>query len=279
MAEKKEVVKKHKGTHKAAFPVGMLIIVLAIVGIVSIAVTAIKAIDKSIDRREDYSEYNKLLTPVVLIDPDAFDDITKADMNQLVEISIWSILKSDISPDTYPTTENGLEIPKEDVEKAFVKLFGTERQATHATVLGYGYEFTYDEATGKYFIPLTSVTPIYTPKVVEKEETAGTIVLTVACLNASAWEQNENGEMVEPTPDKYIKVTLRAKNGGYYISAIQNTTTPEIATSVDIPTQESTTSDELIENIETTEPSSEEESSTDEASTEDGTTQENISNP
>ena len=273
MAENKNTAKKHKGTHKAAFPVGMLIIILAVVGVVSIVVTAVKAIDKSIDKKTDYSEYNKLLTPVVLIDPDAFDDITKADMNQLIEISIWSLLKSDVSPDTYVTTENGLEIPKEDVEAAFVKLFGTERQPTHATVVGYGYEFAYDGTTGKYLIPLTGVVPIYTPKVIEKEEMADTIVLTVACLNASAWEQNENGEMVEPIPDKYIKVTLRIKDGAYYISAIQNTTTPEIATTVKPVESESTTSGELIDNIETTVPSSETET---ESVTDDGTTQEDI---
>ncbi len=237
MAETKN--QKHKSTHKAAFPVGLAVVVLALIGAVTIIVSAINGISTAVKKDSDFSEYNTLLTPVVLIDPDTFDDITKADMNQLIEMSVWSLLKSNISPDTYTTTSGGLAIPKEDVEKEFVKLFGTEVKPVHATAAGYGYEFVYDATAGTYTIPLTGIVPIYTPMVVGKDETADTVVLTVACLAGDAWEQGTDGKMIEPAPDKYIKVTLREKNGSYYISAIQNTTTPEVATTV--PSSETTT--------------------------------------
>lgn len=230
MSESKRI--KHSGSHKAAFPVGMLIILLAAVGVVAIVISAVKGISTAVENRKNFDEYNRLLTPVVLIDPDTFDDITKADMNQLIEISVWSLLKSDISPDKYAGTGSGLSIPKGDVETEFKKLFGTEIAPVHATVEGYGYEFTYDEASGTYTIPLTGIVPIYTPKVVDKKTSEHTVVLTVACLAGDAWEQGDNGEMIEPSPDKYLKITLREKDGSLFISAIQNTTTPETATTV-----------------------------------------------
>lgn len=223
--------KKHKGSHRAAFPIGMLIALLAAVGLVTIVVSAAKGIGAAVEKSKNYEEYNTLLTPVVLIDPDNFDDITKANMSQLLDISIWSLLRnSDITPDRYESGEKGLIVPKEDVEEQFKKLFGTEITPVHATIEGYGYEFTYDDATGAYNIPLTGVIPIYTPKVVDKTSSSDTVVLTVACLAGEGWEQGDDGQMKEPVPDKYIRVTLREKDGNQYISAIQATTAPETAT-------------------------------------------------
>ena len=222
--------RKHKGTHKLAFPIGMLVTILAAIGLVTVVVSAVKGVDGAIEKSQKLEEYEKMLTPVVLISPDTFDDVTKADMSQLVEISIWALLKSDISPDTYESTGDGLLIPKEDVEAQFVKLFGTEVTPVHSTIEGYGMDFTFDSAKGTYTVPLTGITPIYTPDVINKTTLPNSTVLTVACLAGDGWEQGENGEMKAPVPDKYLKITLREKDGAYYISAIQNTSTPEIAT-------------------------------------------------
>ena len=74
--------KKHKGSHKLAFPIGMLVTILAAIGLVTVVVSGVKGIDAAVEKSKGYEEYEKLLTPVVLIAPDTFDDITKADMSQ-----------------------------------------------------------------------------------------------------------------------------------------------------------------------------------------------------
>lgn len=227
-----EEVKKHKGSHKAAFPVGIAVTVLALVGLAAVIVLISAGIKNLAAKNKDYTEYNKLLTPVVLIDPSGFDDITKADMSELIEMSVWAILKSDISPDTYNIGEGGIIIPEADVTEQFKKLFGTQVTPIHATVEGYEYEFTYDADSKTYTIPITGIVPIYTPKVVDKKESAETVVLTVALIAGDAWQQGADGSMVEPEPDKYIRVTLRVQDGVQFISAIQATTTPEVATTV-----------------------------------------------
>lgn len=227
-----EEVKKHKSSHKAAFPVGIAVTVLALVGLAAVIVLISAGIKNLAAKNKDYTEYNKLLTPVVLIDPSGFDDITKADMSELIEMSVWAILKSDISPDTYNIGEGGIIIPETDVTEQFKKLFGTQVTPIHATVEGYEYEFTYDADSKTYTIPITGIVPIYTPKVVDKKESAETVVLTVALIAGDAWQQSADGSMVEPEPDKYIRVTLRVQDGVQFISAIQATTTPEVATTV-----------------------------------------------
>ncbi len=250
MAEK--IGKKHKGTHKAAFPVGLLITVLALVGVVTIIFSAVKGIGAAIEKSKNYEEYNTILTPVVLIDPDTFDDITKADINQLMEITIWSLLKGEVSPDTFESNENGLIVPKAAVEEKFVDLFGTEIAPVHQTIDGYEIEFVYDSKSESYTVPLTGITPIYTPQVVDKDTTGDSVILTVACLAGDAWEQGENGDMIAPSPDKYIKITLREKDDNLYISAIQNTTAPETASTSSTEATTEDSADDIVASDTTT---------------------------
>ncbi len=215
---------------KWAFPVGLIVVLLAAIGFATVVVAGVKGVGTAIDKTKGYEEYEKILAPVVLIDPDSFDDITNADMSQLMEITIWSLLKNDVAPDSFSSNDSGLAIPKSAVEKEFVNLFGTEVKPVHSTIEGYGIDFVYDNTSETYTVPLTGVTPIYTPDVVKISKTTDTVVLTVACLAGNAWEQGENGEMVAPTPDKYIRITLRENENNLFISAIQNTTAPETAT-------------------------------------------------
>lgn len=222
--------KKHKKhAHRWAFPLGLLITVLAVVGLVTVVLAGVNAAKQAIDKSKNIEEYNKMLTPVVMNDPDPFDDITKANQSQLIDISVWSILKSDLSPDRYEYGDGGMMIPEADVTAEFQALFGTEIAPAHGTVNGYGYEFTYDAAKQIYTIPLTGIVPTYTPSVVDAQKRSGSIVLTVGYLAGDQWAQSSNGNMVAPEPDKYMRVTLREKDGAYYISALQATSAPETA--------------------------------------------------
>ena len=243
-------VKRHKGSHKSAMPVGIIIVIFALIGFVTAIYASVAGIKFLVDKSKNYEEYSKMLTPVVLIDPTNFDDITHADMNELIEISIWSILKSDISPDKYEGGSGGLTIPQTDVEKAFKNLFGSEVSPKHATVEGYDYEFTYDADAKAYTVPLTSVTPIYTPDIIDSSKSSDSIILTVAMISGDGWEQAKDGKLTAPSPDKYIKVTLRSVDGKSYISAIQTTGAPEVATTVANTAAETTESPDLIEQAE-----------------------------
>lgn len=64
---------------------------------------------------------------------------------------------------------------------------------------------------------------------VDVDKSGNTIVLTVGYLGGDQWAQDAEGNMVAPEPDKYMKVTLRERDGAYYISALQSTLPPETA--------------------------------------------------
>lgn len=220
------------GKKKWAFPLGIVVVVLAVIGLISVIVLAVRGIGSLTDNSEKFTKYEQFLSPIIMNDPDPFDDVRQANMNQLIDASIWSLLKSDIDIDQYEYAEgdvSGVIVPQKDVEKQFAKIFGTDVKPVHSTVDGGAYTFTYDEARQAYIVPLTGVMPTFIPRVISQQKKGDSIILTVGCISGDGWEQDERGNYIEPAPSKYLKVTLRVSDDGYFISAIQNTDAPETA--------------------------------------------------
>lgn len=93
------VNKKRK--NRWAFPLGLVITVFAVIGLVCVILAGVNATKKAVIKSKNIDEYNTMLTPVVMNDPDPFGRHHKGNKNQLIDISVWSILKSNLSPDKY----------------------------------------------------------------------------------------------------------------------------------------------------------------------------------
>ena len=133
-----------------------------------------------------------------------------------------SILESNIEPDKYEYTDSGMLMPQQEVEEKFTSLFGTEVKWNHCTVDGGGIYFSYSETEEAYVIPITGVTPIYTPKVIDVTQTPSTVILKVGYLASTDWVQDSEGNMVPPEAAKYMKITLgKNSDDSFYIRAIQ----------------------------------------------------------
>lgn len=225
-AKKTVSARKHR-RNKAAMPVGIVVIIFAVIGLAAVIAGIIFGVGKLTNQSAKKSEYESFITPVIMFDPDPFDDVTKGNQEQLINAAIWALLKSDLDTSVYATDDGNLSIPQADVEKYFSKLFGPEAKPEHRSVTGLGYEFSYDSAKQVYIVPITGVEPIYTPRVFEISKKGNTVELLVGYLGSSQWAQAENGDMVEPEPDKYVTVVLRESADGYYVSAIRSTNAPE----------------------------------------------------
>ena len=204
--------------------VGLLILALAVVGTVSLVTTAMSKISMSIENKnaEEYSAYEEFIAPVIMNDPDTFDDVTLADSGQLLSIAIWSVLDSNPQPDKYEYTDDGMLLPETEVEEKFVSLFGSEVKIIHTNVDGGGIDFKYSEKKKSYLIPITGITPIYTPKVTGAKEKSSSVELTVGYLHSSDWQQDIKGNLTAPEPGKYMKITLgKNSDGSYFVRAIQ----------------------------------------------------------
>lgn len=204
---------------------GLCVIVLAVVGVISIASSFVSDISDRAEagRREKYSAYEEFLSVVVMNDPDTFDDITQANKAQIISIAVWSLIEKNPEPDTYDYVDSGILIPQKDVEKELALLFGTDIKYKHSTVDGgEGIEFRYSESKKGYIIPITGITPIYTPRVLDVKERESAIILKVGYLASSEWVQDEDGNMTEPEPSKLMEITLSKNNEeGFYVRSVR----------------------------------------------------------
>ena len=224
-------MEEKKGSKALNFVVGTVVIILVIAGLVSIIGSVAGKIGSSSKKSQNFEEYESFIRPVIMNDPNTFDDVSKANPEQLIAISVWSILQNNPEPDQYEYSDGDMLIPQKEVEQSFKKLFCNDIKIVHTTVDGGGIEFKYSEKKKCYVIPITGITPIYTPKVIRAEEKSGSVTLTVGYLASEDWVMDENGKMTQPEPSKYMKVTLRSNSDGtYYISALQSTDQTEIVT-------------------------------------------------
>ncbi|MBQ8209446.1 MAG: hypothetical protein IJZ35_02550 [Clostridia bacterium] len=222
---------KNKYPHKLAFFLGAIILIFAILGVVLVAYNSISYIVKTVDSGSDYAVYNEYLTPVAAVDIDTFDDIAAADTEQLLNASIWLILSAESTPDTYSYSGGYMLIPSADVESAYMSLFGPETvgNIVHTSVQSYNCTFEYDSTAAVYKIPVTAISPVYTPSVTEVKESGSSLILTVNYLASESWDKDSEGNFVAPEPDKVMRITLKELQGSYYISSVQtvSNTVPE----------------------------------------------------
>lgn len=214
-------------TKVANYIVGIFVLVFFVVGVVSTVSFVAGRVRKASDSGAKNREYESFIYPLVMNDPDTFDDVSKADRSQLIAVSIWSILRSNLETDKYTYSDKGMLIPKKDVEEAFKTLFGSDVKVEHTSADGGGIEFRYSEKKGQYIIPITGITPLYTPTVLEATQRNDFITLYVGYLSGDDWEQDENGNPVKPEPSKYVRVTLRKNSdNSYCISALRSADAP-----------------------------------------------------
>ncbi len=248
-----------KTKNRLAFPIGIIAGILAVIGLITIIRFSVDTIQNLSDKAAEKKEYEKMLTPVVMFDPDPFDDLTQADVSQLLNSAVWSLLMSDEGADKYPYSEGetfGILVPQGDIEQYFVSLFGTEIDlaSLHSSIDMSEYEITYDAALKSYILPITGVESAYTPKVYEIEKQGSSVILSVGYIGNRAWVQIEDGEYTAPEPDKYMKITLRERSGGMYISSIQAVDGQEVIGTTDktrAPETEATTLPSAAQTTET----------------------------
>ncbi len=207
------------------FIVGLVVAVLVLVGFSTIISSFADRVQQGIRDKNarEFEAYESFIAPVIMNDPDSFDDITKANMQQLLSIAIWSVLNSESDPEKYEYADGGMLVPEGEIEEMFRSLFGEEVKIKHSTVDGgEGVEFKYSEKKKCYVIPITGITPIYTPRVLEVEEKSSTVILQVGYLASEDWVQDSEGNIVPPEPNKYMVITLAKNNDGtFFVRSIK----------------------------------------------------------
>ena len=222
-------MEKHRRAHRWAFPLGVILTALAVVGAATLVRLAAGGIRQQIQNPKEKLAYEEFLAKIVVHDPDPFDSVGAvplAGIPQLLDISIWSILRGDDAKKLLTDDETGdLLIKQEKVEAEFEKIFG-EPPPIHASVEGSEFDFTYDPEAKLYRIPVTGTLSIYSPRVTNIKKTGGAIELTVDYLVNNDFVFGPDGRPIAPeVAAKTMLITLYAQpenaDSPYRVGAIR----------------------------------------------------------
>ena len=234
---------RRRGRHRFAAPLGLLVILLAVTGVVSLCVWGVQAIRKAQDDTALRGELYKFLTPVMMYDPPAFKNVSEVNQNDSLSDTLIlaaiepitrreSIRQQQEKDDSfsYPVDDNGcIIIPADEVEESYQALFGTAAKINHHSVGSEEagiYNYQYDEEADAYHVPVVADTTInasmYTTVFDTVKKKGDTVAIRVGYALTSDLAIDDEGQIVQPTPANAVKFQLytvkKTKSGWNLIS-------------------------------------------------------------
>ena len=213
-AEQKQL-KKQKIQHI----LGYVVISLALVGFCTLVFLGVKGVGMIFDNSDKMLEYQKMISTVVMHDPAPFDDPANAGTELLLQSAAWAVIKNE-NADRYSYDESGaMLIPAADLDLYAAKIFGTDVKLTHQTFgSNTDLEFTYNEETAMYKVPVVGMLAYYTPYVTNMKRSGDTILLKVGYVSGTnAWLGDINGQVYIPEVEKYMLYTLEKNDKDSYV--------------------------------------------------------------
>lgn len=208
--------------------VGILVTVFAIVGVVFTVVYAVEGVTYLISQQGSKQDYEKMIAPVVMLDPPAVDAPEKLDNSTIIASGILDIVLNSNQYD-YQGDDMAVYIPAIDVNAHIKKLFG-DVPYQDATVATSAYTFEYSGETQMYMVQRDIQFFSYQPKVEKITNDGDSVLLHVGYQpQGAAWGANTNDR--EQEPFKYMDYLLQKQGDSYIVQQIRmSNNTPNDAT-------------------------------------------------
>ena len=223
---------EHARLHRrrARQTLGLLIAVLALVGIVTVVRAGVKGVATLFDDTQQKAEYEDRLEGLVLFDPLPFDGIENIDDLTLREAAVWGCVYSIQETqggfegyNTDPDTEQ-LLIPSVDVDAYLAKLVGPSFRMTHKTFEMEDMTIEFDDTTQCYKIPVTGSVGSYRATVTKLFKKGGLLHVTVGYIPT----QNADDSILvtnSDTPTKYMDYLFSRQSGSWYLTGLTESET------------------------------------------------------
>ena len=203
--------------------VGSVVLGFAVIGVIT-AISLIVGLFAAIfDDSDKKAEYEKFISPVVMVDPVAFESVSNADEHSLLMSSMWNLLSNMGENTTYPEDEVGMMlIPASDLNVSAASLFGSEVKLSHQTFGDTSITFEYNEENSTYTVPPMGYSVQYRPRV-DKIKTRGKkITLTVSYVNTNTTITNTEASsgtesQLDDGVDKVMYYILEKTGKGKYV--------------------------------------------------------------
>lgn len=201
---------------RAFFAAGLIIILLAIVGLVSTVRFTVNTVKDIVNQTSLKNEFAEFINPMVIIDAPAFDSIEGIPQSVVISASIWRILLSG-NTEKYESTETAMTVSEIDIESAAAALFGYSVTVEHQSVTSGSSYFEYNPSTKSYNVPLSADNNTYWPRVSEISNVGDTFTLVVDYISPIMGV----GESAVPDPSKNMIYTVSRTASSMTLRSIQ----------------------------------------------------------
>lgn len=198
---------------------GIVISLLAIVGLVSTINFSIDAVKNFADNTQQKNEFAKFVYPIVICDPAPFDMTVRLRNDTLITAALWDIILYE-DKSKYEADFDMIIVPEVDVEQHGTKLFGTGLSFEHESILGAGVQFYYDEEIKSYRVPANPKYFTYSPYIEEISRVGERYTVTVGYVSPTpAWLTLTSDD--EPEPEKYVEYIVSKRGNEMTLVAIR----------------------------------------------------------
>ncbi|MBQ5319231.1 MAG: hypothetical protein J6K17_09070 [Oscillospiraceae bacterium] len=198
---------------------GVVVTLLAIVGLVSTVGFVVDKVKAFADNTQQKNEFAEYIYPIVICDPAPFNQAVKLRSDMVITASLWDIILYE-DKSRYETEFDMIVVPELDVEQHCLKLFGTGLNVEHQSVLGADIQFYYDETIKSYRIPANPKYFSYSPYVEEITRVGERYTLLVGYVSPTpAWLALDGDN--EPVADKYMEYVVSKRGDEMTLVAIQ----------------------------------------------------------
>ena len=133
-------------------PLGGVFLVLAVIGLISVAGFCIRLTNQIMDNTREKSNLKSICFRWSCLTPVEFDSPEHADPLFLLQSSLWGTLLS--NTDKYTYDENAmLVVPASDLDVYAAKLYGSDIKLQHQTIEDFDFTYPYDPETKNVWRP------------------------------------------------------------------------------------------------------------------------------
>lgn len=218
-----------RGKYAYAAPLGMLISLLSIVGVVALVFVGIAAVKNATDTTEIKEEFYYFLEPVLTYNPDPFENIGETEQDAFLSAAAYRVSLAEqvrmmVEGDEscrYAVDDQGrIAVPLAELEASYNALFGPASPLTHRSLEDDGLTFSSGDSC--YYVPFQAANTGYVPVMDSVKHRGDEYIVRVGFVANNDIKLDEHANTLEPTVDMatyYQTYTLVEYDGGYYINA------------------------------------------------------------
>ncbi len=191
-----------------AAPLGFLVLLFAVIGVISVIVGTVQGIIKANDDTQLREELYTFLDPVMQFCPSDFESVeTVAEADPLLLAAAYRVsetervrqLREKDDKCAYPVEETlyRMIVPQATVEEAYRFLFGEDATFTHRTI----GDVEYHADNACYYVPMSINTSGYVPVIGKITHRKQVYKVQVAYVANGDIEYDARGNAVDPTVD------------------------------------------------------------------------------